>query len=32
MQAFSDISRIENDPFMRRESNLVSGTPFGEGD
>jgi hypothetical protein len=34
MQAFSalDISGIENDPFMRKESNLVSGTPFGDAD
>jgi hypothetical protein len=32
MQAFPalDISGIENDPLMRKESNLVVGTPFGE--
>lgn len=34
MHAFPalDISGIENDPFMRKESNLVVGTPFGEAD
>lgn len=32
MQAFPalDISGIENDPMMRKGSNLVVGTPFGE--